>query len=101
MKEQREQLEAEMKEMDGTHPCKKSKVKLDIGGTRFTTSKSTLMNAPDSFLSAMLRCVRAFFVPREYSNTSDRMGYGRCGSLVVCVCVCVHMCTCLSVRVRV
>lgn len=53
--ELREQLSGQVADLEGTHQFPKQKVKLDIGGSRFTTSRSTLMAAKSSFLAAMLR----------------------------------------------
>lgn len=52
-----QQLDALQQERDslmGTHNFTKQKVKLDIGGTRFTTSRTTLLADKSSFLAAML-----------------------------------------------
>jgi len=50
----RSSFENEKVSLQGTHKFSKQKIKLDIGGRRFTTSLTTLKSEPDSFLSAML-----------------------------------------------
>lgn len=52
--EERQALADEIAALDGTHCFTKSKVKLDIGGRRFTTSRATLKTERHSLLAAML-----------------------------------------------
>ena len=49
----RDTLTEEQKSLENTYKFTKSKVKLDIGGTRFTTSRSTLNSCKESLLAAM------------------------------------------------
>lgn len=52
--EQKLKLKDDIDALSGTHSFSKQKIKLDIGGRRFTTSRTTLLTEPDSFLAAML-----------------------------------------------
>lgn len=61
LKDQQDQLdtdkatfEEQKASLSGTHKFTKQKVKLDVGGERFTSSRSTLVSDKSSFLAAML-----------------------------------------------
>ena len=51
--EDQERFERHMKYMESLHVIQDSRVKLDVGGHTFTTSKLTLTKDPDSMLAAM------------------------------------------------
>ncbi len=51
--EERRVFEAEKERMRGVYEFQKQKVKLDVGGHRFSTSRATLLGVPGSFLAAM------------------------------------------------
>ena len=53
IRKEREKLEEQKKAMEGVYKFQSSKIKLDIGGTKFTTSLETLCNEPGSMLEAM------------------------------------------------
>ncbi|XP_065835005.1 uncharacterized protein [Oscarella lobularis] len=53
IRKEREKLEEQKKAMEGVYKFQSSKIKLDIGGTKFTTSLETLCSEPGSMLEAM------------------------------------------------
>lgn len=65
VKEREQKIKKMIEEMDENASKAKSKITLDIGGTKFVTSKTTLMMAKDSYFASMLRSghfqVRLFF----------------------------------------
>ena len=48
-----QELKDEKEALNGTYSFSKQKVKIDMGGTRFTTARSTLKSCPESLLAAM------------------------------------------------
>merc|ERR1711941_232834 len=50
---QKAMLQAERDAMETVHAFQTSKVSLDVGGHKFTTSLQTLRSVPDTFLSSM------------------------------------------------
>eukprot|EP00729_Bicosta_minor_P004021 gene4021-10844_t len=48
-----QEVKGETAALDGTYKFAKQKVKIDMGGTRFTTARSTLKACPESLLAAM------------------------------------------------
>jgi hypothetical protein len=50
---EREALDEEKARMAGIHAFQKSKVRLDVGGHRYTTALATLTSIPESFLARM------------------------------------------------
>jgi hypothetical protein len=53
VQQDRAALEAEKAAMDKAHDFQSSKICLDVGGHKFTTSRQTLTSIPDTYLSAM------------------------------------------------
>jgi len=50
---ERAALDAEKAAMEKTYAFQASKIKLDVGGHTFTTSKTTLTSVPDTFLEVL------------------------------------------------
>jgi len=50
---EREALDAEKAAMEKTYDVQTSKIKLDVGGHTFTTSRTTLTSVPDTYLDSM------------------------------------------------
>ena len=84
-----EKLEAEKEAMKGVHTFQSGRLKLDVGGHKFTTSCTTLTSQPDSMLAAMFSgrhtLVKdeegAYFIDRDGTHFRFILNYLRDGQL--------------------
>ena len=84
-----EKLEAEKEAMKGVHTFQSGRLKLDVGGHKFTTSRTTLTSQPDSMLAAMFSgrhtLVKdeegAYFIDRDGTHFRFILNYLRDGQL--------------------
>ena len=90
--------------MRDVYAFQKQKVKLDVGGHRFSTSRATLLSVPGSFLAAMFSGSYAlekdeddgsFFIDRDGRYFHHILNY------LVCACISVRACVRACVRARV
>ena len=84
-----EELEAEKKAMKDVHTFQSGRLKLDVGGHKFTTSRTTLTSQPDSMLAAMFsgrhKLIQdgkgAYFIDRDGTHFRFILNYLRDGQL--------------------
>ena len=84
-----EELEAEKKAMKDVHTFQPGRLKLDVGGHKFTTSRTTLTSQPDSMLAAMFsgrhKLIQdekgAYFIDRDGTHFRFILNYLRDGQL--------------------
>jgi hypothetical protein len=71
---ERAKLDAEKASMEGLQQFQSSRIKLNIGGKRFETSRGTLCMVPDSMLAAMFSGRHALTADEDGSYFIDRDG---------------------------
>ena len=76
----KKQLEEERKRMESVHQFQSSKVKLDVGGFHFTTSRSTLTKFPNTMLGSMFSGRFSLKCDEDGSYFIDRLVIDHFGS---------------------
>jgi vacuolar-type H+-ATPase subunit H len=85
-REGREALEKEKDAMEGAHTFRNSKILLDVGGHKFTTSRQTLTTIPNTYLASMFSgrfalatdaSDGAYFIDREGKNFGHVLNFLR------------------------
>ena len=71
---ERAKLDAEKAAMEGLQQFQSSRIKLNVGGTRFETSRGTLCMVPESMLAAMFSGRHALTPDEDGSYFIDRYG---------------------------